>query len=423
MVRFAHIADCHLGAFGRKPELREYNIKAFEDAIEKCIERQVDFIIIAGDLFHNPLPDMDIVNRTVKLLMKVKNAGIRTYAVYGSHDYNLARASLIDVLESAELFKNVVNYLESENRLTTVKDKTGVSITGLSGRKNRLEKGYYEQIEFDTPDGDSIFVFHSPIAEMKPVDIPDKNVVPISSLPDGYDYYAGGHIHRPLEDLKDGKPVIFSGTTFGSSYTDLEREEKRGFYMVEDWRPEYVPVDVCSMVKVLVDAEGFTASEVEEMLIEKAEAVLEGDIVLVRVQGKLFKGSPQDIDFASIINLLESDGERTVFLNKNSLEAERVEKVKVDEEREEVIEKKVFEEQGTPEGTQGDLGERLLRILKSEKKEGETTTDYENRIWHQTRSLIENIKEEGELEEKPEKELDPQKPSQLTLESYGGAPE
>ncbi len=421
MVKFAHLADCHLGAFGRKPVLREYNIKAFEKAMNICTAKKVDFIIIAGDLFHNPLPDMDIVNRAVKIMMEVKNQGIFIYSVYGSHDYNLASASLIDVLESAELFKNVVKYLESDNRLTTVKDSSGVSITGLSGRKNRLEKGYYEQLDIDVPDGRGIFVFHSPIAEMKPTDIPEKNVLPMSFLPDGYDYYAGGHIHRPLINKKDGGFVVYPGATFGSSYTDLEREQQRGFYIVEDWQPEYVPLEVCDIARIAFSVDGYTSSEVEDLLIDKAEECREGDVILLKVHGELLEGSPEDIDFSRIIKLFEREGDATVFLNKNSLERVTVDKVKVQEDKEDEVEKRVLEEYGTPEGISNEFASELLQILKGDKKEGETSIDYENRIWNEACTLIEEIKELPQKSSREkEKKRDTNGPQQITLGDYTG---
>ncbi|MFO8109858.1 MAG: DNA repair exonuclease [Thermoplasmata archaeon] len=421
MVKFAHLADCHLGAFSRRPLLREYNMKAFEKAIETCMERKVDFIIIAGDLFHNPMPDMDIVNKAVKVLMKVKNRGISIYSVYGSHDYNLARASLIDVLESAELFKNVVTFLESDNRLTTIRDPSGVSLTGLGGRKNRLEKGYYQQLDIDVPEGEGIFVFHSPIAEMKPADIPEKNVLPMSFLPEGYSYYAGGHIHRPLTDKKDGSYVIYPGTTFGSSYTDLEKESQRGFYIVDDWEPEYVPLEVCDIAKVTVNAQGHTSSEVEDILIKKGEKSQEGDVILLKVHGKLLEGSPEDIDFSRIIRLFEREGDATVFLNRNSLEKVTLDKVKIDERREEEVEKRVMEEYGTPEGISKEFAADLLKALKSDKKEGETTADYENRIWNQASALMEEIKESPPKSlVKEEKKGGKNQPRQITLVDYRG---
>ena len=62
MVRFAHMADVHLGAF-REPRLREANLGAFVSALDMCREEKVYFILICGDLFHTSLPDMGIVER------------------------------------------------------------------------------------------------------------------------------------------------------------------------------------------------------------------------------------------------------------------------------------------------------------------------------------------------------------------------
>jgi len=50
MHRFAHITDCHLGAW-RNIKLRELNLKACEEAISICIDEHVDFIVITGDFF------------------------------------------------------------------------------------------------------------------------------------------------------------------------------------------------------------------------------------------------------------------------------------------------------------------------------------------------------------------------------------
>jgi len=65
MYKFAHIADCHLGA-QKYSKLKELELKAFKETLDICITEKVDFIIISGDLFHSNLPDMGIVKETVK---------------------------------------------------------------------------------------------------------------------------------------------------------------------------------------------------------------------------------------------------------------------------------------------------------------------------------------------------------------------
>lgn len=424
------MADCHLGAFGRNPTLREYNLKAFEKAVEVSIERRVDFIIIAGDLFHNPHPDMDIVNRAVRALMEARKKGIRIYSVYGSHDFNISKASLIDVLESAEVFRKVVHYLEDEGSLEHVDDPSGVSIAGLSGRKNRMDASYYEELDFKEPEGDSIFVFHTPIAELKPVDIHEEKTVPLSSLPSGYNYYAGGHIHRKIEGEKDGKPLLYPSATFGSSYTDLEKDIARGFYLVDDWEYEYVTIDVCKFLRISVDGEARTSVEVEEDLLEKSGKKVEGNVVLLKVDGTLSEGVPEDIDFSEIRRRFEENGAETVYLNRRNLEGKDLERISIKVEEEHEIEEKLIEEYGTPEGVSDSFAGKLLTRLKEEQKEGETNTDYNDRIWKGVWDLICNMEEFDDKDgrksgirlEKTEKEevSSEEREGQFSLSDFGG---
>lgn len=431
MVKFAHIADCHLGAFGRNPKLREYNLKAFERAIDISIEREVDFIIIAGDLFHNPHPDMDVVNRAVQTLMRARRENIRIYSVYGSHDFNIARASLIDVLESAEVFKKVVNYLEDENRLAPKEDPSGVSIAGLSGRKNRADVSYFEQIDFSFPAGDdkSIFVFHSPIAELKPAEIHEERSLPLSSLPENFDYYAGGHIHMKIADSANS--IYYPGPTFGASYTDLARDE-RGFYLVDDWEPEYIRFEEPEILSKRIDAEGLKIEELEEKLESLLNEPMEGEILLLKIFGRLSKGIPSDIDFNDINSRLKGRGFDTVYLNRRELEGEELEHIKVKEEKEEEIERRLLEEQVGDEFGQS-FGQELLKVLKMEKKDGETDHDYEERIWEEAWELVKKREEyetgtdeaegkESTGDQDEEKEYSQEKGigGQITLSDFGG---
>ncbi len=405
LVKFSHIADCHLGAFGRNPVLREYNLKAFEKAVKISIDRNVDFMIIAGDLFHNPHPDMDVVNRAVQSLMKARRNGISVYSVYGSHDFNISRASLIDVLESADVFKKVVHYLDDEGSLEHVTDSTGVSIAGLSGRKNRMDVSYYQNLDFKEPDDESIFVFHSPITEMKPADIHEEKTVPKSSLPEGYKYYAGGHIHRKLVDEKEGVPIVYPGPTFGSSYTDLEKDIHRGMFIVDDWEKEYVPINVADIKREIIIADGWTIDELEDELLKLSEKDIADDVVLLKVKGTLTEGYPEDIDFNRIRKRIEENGAETVYLNRRNLEGKETERIKVKQEKEEELEERVLNEYTSPDNVPVQFAEDLLKVLKEKQKEGETKSDYENRIWEESWHILQNIDDYKERAEEKEDEV------------------
>lgn len=105
MYKFAHIADCHLGA-QKYPELKKLEIKAFKECITQCIENEVDFIVIAGDLFHSNLPDMGIVKEAVGLLKELQDNDIPVYVNYGSHDFSPNETSIIDIICESGLMKN-----------------------------------------------------------------------------------------------------------------------------------------------------------------------------------------------------------------------------------------------------------------------------------------------------------------------------
>ena len=70
-MRFAHLADCHIGSW-RDPKLRDAAVKAFEKASDICIEKKVDFILIAGDLFNTSLPAIDHLKIAVAKLKLLK---------------------------------------------------------------------------------------------------------------------------------------------------------------------------------------------------------------------------------------------------------------------------------------------------------------------------------------------------------------
>jgi exonuclease SbcD len=84
-MKFAHIADSHLGGW-RQPEMQRLNTESFRKAIDTCILEKVDFILFAGDLFDSAFPPIEILKETFAEFRKLKDAGIKSYIIAGSHD-------------------------------------------------------------------------------------------------------------------------------------------------------------------------------------------------------------------------------------------------------------------------------------------------------------------------------------------------
>lgn len=97
-MRFAHLADCHIGGW-REPELRSLSIESFRRAGDTCISRRVDFVLISGDLFDSAMPAIEMIKDVVEVLKKIRDNGIEIYIVAGSHDFSASGKTMIDVLE------------------------------------------------------------------------------------------------------------------------------------------------------------------------------------------------------------------------------------------------------------------------------------------------------------------------------------
>jgi exonuclease SbcD len=147
-MRFAHIADCHIGGW-KEPKLSEVSSKVFFKALDEIKSKGVDFLLIAGDLFNTSLPPIDKLKETVSKLKELKDAGIPVYIIAGSHDFSPSGKTMIDVLEEAGLVINVVKGKVVEGKLKlnfTVDPVTGAKITGMLGKKGSLDKIYYENL-------------------------------------------------------------------------------------------------------------------------------------------------------------------------------------------------------------------------------------------------------------------------------------
>lgn len=88
MPRFLHLADVHLGfdRYDNKERTKDFYL-AFQDALEKyAIAEQVDFVIIAGDLFEHRNLQPHILNQAQLCLQLLKESKIPVLAIEGNHD-------------------------------------------------------------------------------------------------------------------------------------------------------------------------------------------------------------------------------------------------------------------------------------------------------------------------------------------------
>ena len=426
--KFAHITDCHLGAW-RNPKLKEINLKAFERAITICIEEKVDFIAITGDFFDVNVPELDHVKKAVEIMRQARGCGIEIYMIYGSHDFTASTVSIVDVLHSAGLFIKPVEFeqIRDKIRLKFIQDqKTVFKITGLSGRKSGLDIEYYNLLDMgslESEEGIKVFLFHTPISELTPIDLAHGESIPLSLLPKGFKYYGGGHLHRRIEHkYDDGKSmIIYPGPLFGSTFTDLEdtaEGEKRGFYIInydndnETIRAKFIEIKIADIILHTINANQNTIKQIEDKMCAVVEQIqdLTNKIILIKVKGTLSSGKRTDINFSKFEEQLLAKGALVTFINRNSLVSPEAAQVKVFSTSIEDIEKKVIKDRISSfkidpaikddkvknfikskllSEKGEDTANKLLLALKMEKIENETASDFETRLLNHTKFVME----------------------------------
>jgi hypothetical protein len=241
---------------------------------------------------------------------------------------------------------------------------------------------------------------HGAVSECKPKYAAESESIPLSSLPKGFTYYAGGHIHEKLLSNEYGYNLAYPGTPFGADYRDLEttaRGQERGFFIVNFTtkveKIEFVPVSICGYELIEYDGNGKTAVNVQEDLLKLAENRnrLSDRLILLRASGEMSGGKTSEIDFQRIRKTLRENGALEVLLNYQRLTSKEYSAIRVAGMGEEVhkIEERLFRENIGTVGIsnpklKGDSGVQisrdLLAVLKQAKKENETKGSHETRI-------------------------------------------
>ena len=219
--RILHAADVHLDsplqkldAYDDAPveQIRGASRRALENLTDLAIERQVDLVVVAGDLYDGDWPDQNTGLFFVKQASRLVRENIPVVVIRGNHDAANKMTSSLPMPKNPDGSQIMLD----ENRVDLREfDAIGVAVHGRSYRK-RAETGDMAG-EYPAPLGGrfnlgllhtglSGLEGHDPYAPCTPQQLADKE----------YDYWALGHIHLRGEHQVDGAaPVVFSGNIQG----------------------------------------------------------------------------------------------------------------------------------------------------------------------------------------------------------------
>ncbi|WP_456419827.1 metallophosphoesterase [Methanocaldococcus infernus] len=278
--KFAHLADIHLGFEQYKLPFRAEEFKeTFKKAIEKAVEEKVDFILISGDLFHSSKPSPQTIRDAIEVLSIPKEHDIPIFSIEGNHDRTLRKVSIHKLLEDLGLL-NLIGFTEEKKEseyLETIEVKNRLICRGIFSKGNDevviygmkyMSSAWFERnklSDYFKPEGESVLMLHQGIKELSP------NIgyeLSLGDLPENFLYYALGHIHKSYIDSKGYGKVAYPGSLerwdFGDYSVRYRLEDgklhetkgsEKGFFIVEDFEPRFVKLDVRPFIDIHVDEE------------------------------------------------------------------------------------------------------------------------------------------------------------------------
>ena len=186
-MRFIHLSDVHLGALPDRgclwSEARGEEIwETFRRVIAAIRKDPVDFLFIAGDLFHRQ-PLLRELREVNYLFSQIPETTV--YLMAGNHDY-MKPDSFYRTFEWEE---NVVFF--GSEQISCVKDKRhNVYVYGLSYENQEIFAPLYDEVKPNGEEGYHVLLAHGGDARHIPM-----NVKGLAAA--GFDYIALGHIHQP----------------------------------------------------------------------------------------------------------------------------------------------------------------------------------------------------------------------------------
>ena len=229
-MKFAHLADTHLGyrQFGLIEREKDF-YEVFDKIIDKIIEEKVDFVIHSGDLFESSRPSPMALLTFQKGLLKLKGAGIPMYAIAGNHDMVMRKESIPPQVIFKKLGLKVIspintNYMHGD-----------VFIAGLpyfpSSQNNTLKSKLSELSSKAANHEKSILVLHQGIDKYFNL----QYELEIGNIPDNFNYYALGHIHKYINDDFGNGKLVYPGSTEIWKTDEIRdyHENGKGFVLVD----------------------------------------------------------------------------------------------------------------------------------------------------------------------------------------------
>ncbi len=335
-ISFLHAADIHLDSplkglerYENAPveRMRRATRRAFERLINLAIEKRVDFVVIAGDLYDGDCRDFNTGLYLTKQLGRLREEKIPVFVIAGNHD---AANKMTRVLALPD---NVRMLGHDRPETVWVKDRD-VAIHGQSFARAAVTENLAAAYPPAEPGCINIGLLHTGLGGMSgheryaPCTLDELRFK-------RYDYWALGHIHA-REVLCNDPPIIFAGNLQGRharergpkgcllSTIRSDHSIEHVFHRLDQVRWERGHVDI-SGLETESDALGRTADLFDELIASETspETLLAVRVTVggcTPLHGRLF--SDADRFTAEIRSLASERADDRLWIEKVELQVQ-----------------------------------------------------------------------------------------------------
>jgi DNA repair exonuclease SbcCD nuclease subunit len=273
-ITILHAADIHIdsplrgldriGSAQLADTLRQATRRAFENLVDFAINRSVDAVVLAGDIYDGDAKDYGTARFFSEQMIRLDEAGIPVVMVTGNHDAD-------SVITRTLHLPGNVHVLPTDTPGTIRFDDLAVAFHGQGFATKAVVANLAQQYPEPVDGLVNVGVLHTSVAGYEGHD-PYAPCTVADLQSKGYEYYALGHIHQRQVLCQGRTTAAFSGNLQGRH---IRETGPKGALVVtlEPGQPaaiEFVELDVARWEHLDIDA-----SQAEDMaqvlgLVERA---------------------------------------------------------------------------------------------------------------------------------------------------------
>ncbi|HBF43378.1 MAG TPA: phosphoesterase [Desulfobacteraceae bacterium] len=280
---FIHASDLHLDSPFKgitaqstviKDTLRSATFDTFNALVQLCIDKEVQFMVVAGDVYDGADRSLRAQLKFLDGLKRLSENNIRSFVAHGNHDPLTGWSSTIEWPGQVHIFGSG----RVETTIFEIDGEPTVSVSGISYLKRNERHNLARKFQAINPELFQVGVLHCNCGGD-----PNHGAYAPCSLDDltgiGFNYWALGHVHQK-KILSTNPYVVYPGNPQG---LNIREKGERGCYLVTVSSDGHVDLEFCPLDSVRwlsadicideissIDALDRTIAQTTNMLAEQA---------------------------------------------------------------------------------------------------------------------------------------------------------